>query len=120
MLLKCANELADALAARDPRQQEEHLTLVAMLLSHLYRVYDASGISSGRSWESRMVEPALRLMEPWRLKRDIVEWPDREQTIRAAEDCARQLNLSNDLLTQAGDPRLPEGQERGRREEPQE
>jgi hypothetical protein len=67
-------------------------TLVAMLLSHLYRLYDAGGLSGGRSWESRLVEPALRLMDPYRPRMDIVDWPDREATIREAEQRVRLLS----------------------------
>jgi hypothetical protein len=65
-------------------------TVVSMLLSHLYRIYDAGGISCGRSWESRLVEPAMRLMDRYRPKVDIVQWPDREATIREAEDRLRE------------------------------
>lgn len=88
-------EAADIQAQLEALTQEKaaashSLSLVAMLLSHLYRVYDAGGISCGRSWESRLVEPALRLMDPYRPKSDIVEWPDREQTVREANDLVNQ------------------------------
>lgn len=71
--------------------QPTNETIAAMLLSYLYRIYDGGGISCGRSWESRLVEPALRLLDAHRPKIDITDWPDREAVIRQAEDRLRAL-----------------------------
>lgn len=83
----------DALTAEGVRlrEQSDDLRLVAMLLSHLYRIYDAGGLSSGRSWESRFVEAAQGLMQQHRPRADVATWPDREVTLRFAEQRVREI-----------------------------
>ncbi|MGE3276742.1 MAG: hypothetical protein AB7O67_16645 [Vicinamibacterales bacterium] len=74
-------------------------TIIAALLSHLYRLYDAGGLSCGRSWESRMVEPMLALTYAHRPPGDVATWPDRDATIRLAEQRVRESRTRHGYIT---------------------
>lgn len=103
------SDAPDARQAQIRRLREwSDAQLVAALLSYLYRLYDAGGLSSGRSWESSMVEPALALMRRHRPSGDIVNWPSREDVIREAQRRVREayeLEATASVVGEAGTPR---------------
>lgn len=71
--------------------------LARVLLTHLYRYLDAGGISSGRSFQSEMLEPAMALLDRHRPQGDINEWPSPDESTAAARDrIRRQLTPSSD------------------------
>lgn len=86
-----------------PPASWSNLEVVAALLSYLYRIYDGGGISSGRSWESSLLEPAQALLWEHRPSGDIATWPNREAVIDEARQRQR-LRVRTHAERLAGSP----------------